>query len=272
MAETDQNRRYRMPVVFGPTCGPRQGPDGGRYDYADAPRTTAAISFLTRRDALLDLMPPHCRPDDDPVVTVEHVELRALEWLAGRSYSLLSVKVPVVYEGPEEQVRGAFLPVLWENRAEPIISGREELGFAKLFCDLPPPRVLAGKREYSALWDGHGFIRMEFDDLAEGPPPGPPPPDFAGVLHHRYFPAVSREGVADVEQMVLTPAGGAAIRYDRIWRGQGRVTFVRSSWEQLPTMFHIVNRLAELPVVEWRGASIIESRGTKDLSDQRVLR
>lgn len=272
MGKCDDTARYRMPVVFGPTAGPRQRPEGGSYDYRDAPRTTAAISFLTRWDALLGLMPPHCGPHGDPVVTVEHVELRALEWLAGRSYSLLSVKFPVAYSGPGESLHGAFLPVLWENRAEPILSGREELGFAKLFCELPPPRILDDRRHYAATWDGHGFIRMDFEQLEEGPPPGPPPADFGGVLHHRYFPAVSDKGVTEIEQMVLTPAGGAPVRYERVLRGQGRVTFVKSSWEQLPTMFHIVNRLADLPVVEWRSASIVESRGTKDLSDQRVLR
>jgi hypothetical protein len=36
-------------------------------------------------------------------------------------------------------------------------------------------------------------------------------------------------------------------------------------------MFHIVNALRDLPVLENRGASIVESQGGKDLSDQRRL-
>jgi hypothetical protein len=28
----DRHKRHRMPVVFGPTTGPRQGPDGQTYD------------------------------------------------------------------------------------------------------------------------------------------------------------------------------------------------------------------------------------------------
>lgn len=263
--------RRRMPVVFGPTSGPRQGANLERYDYSDAPRTTASVSFLTDVAKLEPLLPPHCLLDGEPVVTVEHAELRDLEWLAGRSYSLLGVKFPVVYQGPTERARGSFLSVLWENRPEAIISGREELGYAKLYCELPAPRILRGRRHYSASWDGHEFIRMTFDELAEGEPPRPPTSDFAGVLHHRYFPGVSTGASADIEQMVLTPAAGVQTKYDRVLRGRGRVEFVHSEWEQLPTMFHIVNKLNELPVLEWRGASIIESRGTKDLSDQRAL-
>lgn len=266
------DRRHRMPVVFGPTTGPRQGVDGKSYDYSAAPRTTASISFLTDAAALSDLLPPFSVLEGEPVVTVEHAELRELEWLAGRSYSLLGIKFPVRYKGPEEELWGSFLPVLWENRPEPILSGREELGFAKIYCELPPPRVLRGRTRYAAIWDGHEFIRMTFDELAEGPPPHAPQPGFSGVLHHRYLPAISDGAETEVEQMVLTPAGGATIAYDRVRRGKGTVEFVRSAWEELPTMYHIVNKLADLPVREWRGASIIESRGAKDLSDQRVLR
>ena len=31
-------RMYRMPYGFGPTCGPRQGPDGERFDWRTTPR------------------------------------------------------------------------------------------------------------------------------------------------------------------------------------------------------------------------------------------
>lgn len=262
--------RHRMPVVFGPSAGPRQGPDGERYNYSEAPRTTAAVSFLTTKAALERLLPPHCSLDAEPVVTVEHVELRELEWLAGRGYSLLGIKFPVRYHGPKERARGPFLSVLWENRVEPILSGREELGFAKLYCDLPPPRVLRGVHSFSAVWDGHTFIRMSLSDLEEtAPPEGATGVD--GTIHHRFFPRVARTGEAEVEQMVLTPSGGAIIRHVRYQRGRGSVEFVRSTWEQLPTMFQIVNALADLPVIEPGGTSISESRGAKDLSDQRVL-
>jgi Acetoacetate decarboxylase (ADC) len=258
-----------MPVVFGPSAGPRQGPEGETYDYSEAPRTTAAVSFLTTAAALERLLPPHCVLDAEPVVTVEHVELRELEWLAGRGYSLLGVKFPVRYRGPAETARGPFPSVLWENRVEPILSGREELGFAKLFCELPPPRVLGGVHNYSAIWDGHTFIRMSLSGLEEASPPQAARVD--GTIHHRFFPRVARTGEAEIEQMVLTPNGGGPIRHERYRKGRGTVEFVRSKWEQLPTMFQIINALADLPIIEPRGGSISDSRGAKDLSDQRVL-
>jgi hypothetical protein len=264
-----RNGRHRMPIVFGPTPGPRAGEFGQAFDYSDAPRHITSVGFLTDGEALSRFLPPFCELDGEPVVTVEHVVLDELAWLAGRSYSLLSVKYPVVYRGPAETVRGSFLSVLWENLADPIISGREELGFAKLYCELPT-RTLAGFRAASASWDGHTFLKMEVSNLCDSAPPPAAPVD--GVIHHRYLPQVGSLGVAEVEQMVLSPTGGVQVRRESYQTGKGSIAFAPSTWEQLPTMHHIVNALASLPVLEVRTAYFERSRGAKDLSDQRILR
>jgi Acetoacetate decarboxylase (ADC) len=103
-----------MPVVFGPTAGPRQAPDGSRFDYSQARRETASVSFLTDGAVLSRYLPARCTLAGEPVVTVEHSTLFDLEWLAGRGYSLLNVKYPVEYRG-DERASGPFLSVLWEN-------------------------------------------------------------------------------------------------------------------------------------------------------------
>jgi hypothetical protein len=53
--------------------------------------------------------------------------------------------------------------------------------------------------------------------------------------------------------------------------GVSTVRFHHAAWSNLPTMYHVVNALAELPVIEPRGGSVILSRGGKSLGDQRVL-
>ncbi len=45
--------------------------------------------------------------------------------------------------------------------------------------------------------------------------------------------------------------------------GQGRVDWQHLSWEQNPTQFHIVNALADLPVLAWLPA--IVARGSTNL-------
>lgn len=133
---------YQMPYGFGPTAGPRQGPDYKPFDGSRAPhRWSAAVSFLTNRAYLDRLLPPRFDLIGDPVVTIEFTVFTELAWLAGRGYSMLQVRFPATYEGERDRTVGSFLPVLWENLADPILCGREELGFAKLWCELPSPRL-----------------------------------------------------------------------------------------------------------------------------------
>ncbi|MNV21929.1 Acetoacetate decarboxylase (ADC) [compost metagenome] len=266
--------RHRMPVVFGPSSGPRQGPDGLPFDWTDAPRSTASVSFLTDAERLSRLLPPGFRLEGDPVVTVEATTLTDLPWLAGRGYRMLGVKFGTRFDGKRDTAIGPFLAVLWENRPEPILTGREELGFAKLYAELPEPRQFSNVQHHQASWDGHTFLEMDLSELANTRPVSPPQPSadaLSGTLHWRYLPALDPAD-ADIEQAVLTPDGGFEVRYETFKRGKGTVRFLRSNWEQIPTMFHIVNALADLPILESRGATFSSTRGAKDLSDQRVLR
>ena len=50
-----------------------------------------------------------------------------------------------------------------------------------------------------------------------------------------------------------------------------RVDWHRAKWEDMPTQYNIVNCLAELEILEYRGATITQTIGGKDLSDQRIL-
>ena len=56
-----------------------------------------------------------------------------------------------------------------------------------------------------------------------------------------------------------------------MWRGEGTVRFNQARWEDMPTQFMIVNTLHALEIKEYRGATITQSVGGKDLSDQRML-
>lgn len=269
-------RRYRMPTVFGPTPGPRQRPDGAAFDGSATRRDCATLQFLTDEGRLRELLPPGFQLEGEPVVSVEFTRLRQLEWLAGRGYNMLGVKLPARFEGRQDRARGHFLAVLWESRPEPIISGREELGFAKLYAELAGPRVLCGRHQYTASWDGHSFFQMQLelgeavtiDATADAAQPADDVQ--RGTLHYRYMPKVSAPGQADVAEAVLTPATHKA-GPTSVQCGTGSLSFIRSSWEQLPTMSHIVNALAELPLIEIRAASRSVSRGGSDLSDQKVL-
>lgn len=265
----DDGSRYRMPVVFGPCNGPRSDNHGQPFDWSNSSRESVAVSFLSEARALERLLPPRFALEGEPIVTVEWTELRNLPWLAGRGYRMLGVKFNCRYDGNREQVRGSFLSVLWENRPEPIMTGREELGFAKVYCELPDPVTGPAGQVHVAAWEGHEFLRIRTADF--GAPVDPPASPAAGMLHYRYLPQVESRAGPPIAQAVLTPPGGFE-KHDVVHRvGQGQVEFVRSTWQQLPMLHHIVNTLADLPMLAWRGAVNTSFRGAKDLSDQRII-
>mgnify|MGYP003326397382 CR=1 FL=1 len=191
----------------GPRTGPRQGPDGGTFANVDTPKnTTVSVSFLTDADALEAMLPECFTRDGDPVVTVFAKYMTQIEWLAGRGYNVLGVSFPAAFAGAADQVRGPFLTVLWETLTDPILTGREELGFAKIYCELPEPNVLHGNWHATASWLGFKFLDLRVSDLHEtGPDATPPDPD-VGLLHDKYIPKTGEWGIADVAYPVYTPS------------------------------------------------------------------
>ncbi|MEZ4621579.1 MAG: acetoacetate decarboxylase family protein [Caldilineaceae bacterium] len=271
------DRMYRMPTHFGPRTGPRQGPDGRKFDCIDNPKSTSiAVALLTDAAYLEALLPPGFMLVGEPVVTVAATFMTEIEWLAGRGYNTLGVSFPATFRGERDHVTGNFLTVLWENLADPIITGREELGFAKIYCELPEPTILRGEYHVVASWLGFQFLDLYVNNLHEQSADEiasfAQAPTNDGILHYKYIPRTGEWGVADVAYPVLTPAATPNRVITARWVGQGTVEFHHARWEDLPTQYNIVNTFAGFPIREYRGASITKTVGGKDLSDQRILR
>ena len=269
------NCYYRMPTHFGPSLGPRQGLDGRRYANIETSRDTSLQATFAADPVQLDrLLPPGFILQDTHTVTVTFIYSTEMEWLAGRGYNLFGVSIPAIYQGKEETVHGDLQLVLWENMADPIITGREDLGFAKLYCEIPTPQFINDQAVCRASWDGHEFASLTLSGLqavsVQALPAGPPSD---GTLHYKYIPKTSAPGEADVEYAALTPAAWPNVTLDSAMSAQhASCQFHHSTWEQLPTLVHIVNTLAALTLGECIGATLIKSHGSKDLSDQRILR
>lgn len=206
-----------------------------------------------------------------------------IPWLAGRGYNTLGVSFPVEFTGKQDKARGTFLLILWENLTDPIITGREELGFSKLYAELPPARMFADTARVTASWLEFPFLDIEMTGLTQAPAPAAPVPaaaaaasppsgDLRGQMHWKYMPRTGEWGKADASYAVITPAGGSTQRTLERWTGKGTVKFHRARWEDMPTQYMVVNAFADLEVVEFRGATITKSVGGKDLSDQRIIR
>jgi len=200
-----------MPSHFGPSSGPRQGKNGRKYDCKETPKTTTySISFLTNREQLENLLPEGFEVGAEPIVTIELSYMTEIEWLAGRGYDILGVSFPAIFNGQRDQVAGSFLTVLWENLADPIFIGREELGFSKIYCELPQPRVCQGETHCIASWLGFKFMDLKIKNLTQLSPEEVKAlankPTNDGILHYKHILRTGEWDSADVSYAVLTPS------------------------------------------------------------------
>ena len=275
--EFQANRMYRMPTHFGPSLGPRQGEAGRKFVNLESPKVTSwSVNFLTNCEQLKKLLPSGFELTGEPVVTVEATYITEIEWLAGRGYNTLGVSFPAVFHGEKDHAIGSFLAVLWENLTDPILTGREELGFAKIYSEIPEARIYQGQTHIITSWMDFKFMDLKISNLKQLVPEeidvfmGQKTGD--GILHYKYIPKTGELGKPDACYATLTPAVDIRRVIKEIWRGEGTVEFHKATWEALPTMFSIVNTLQNLAIEEYRGALMIKTVGSKDLSDTRILR
>ena len=154
-------------------------------------------------------------------MTVDQTHLKEIEWLAGHGYNVMGVTFPVTYTGARDRAVGSFLTVLWENLTDPILTGREQLGFAKIYCELPDPAVCRGETHVTASWLGYRFLDMKLSNMQPVAPADYPAPAAArsdgvltGQLHYKYIPRTGDWDQADVR--LRHPDAGRRARIARL--------------------------------------------------------
>lgn len=275
---------HRMPLGYGPCPGPRQTADGSSIAGWDQVRSnTSTILFRCLKKQLQDLLPSECFeiiPDDGldelAYASLSFTRLENLPWLAGRGYNHCGLYIHnVICRGKVEQCVGKYLSVLFENLADPIISGREELGYAKLFAALEErsePTSWTG----TLSWEGSEFGKMRLDELSEKPPSirsllwelRP-----QNLLHYKYIPRTGSPGKADVEYPVISPVLEDPASNVVQMRFISKATFQLEALgvQELPTLHHILKKLTSLQICEVVGGLRLVTEGASDLKNQRAI-
>jgi len=207
-----------------------------------------------------------------------------MTWLAGKGYSHCGLYVHGVEYAKRDgsKLFGTCVLVLFEDLTDPILTGRDELGMPKLFADIDvEPSTDSAVVKLS--WRGAAFGHMEISGLRKPDPqlngtahsdpsqprpgPPPPPPD-QGQFFYRYVPAVGEPGKADVEYPVFAPtpkpAEGAAVPRTMTTR-TARVKFNAGDWQSLPTLHHVAQRMADMPIYGVEEAKLVEGVGVPDI-------
>lgn len=289
--ENKKSLLWRMPLSFGPMPGPRQDHAGRPRDGSKATFSTASVKFKSSRTVLENLFPTEklkfAAADTTVYATYAVTQLGNLDWLGGRGYLHFGLYIHGVQytKANGEKVIGTYLPVLFENLADPIISGREELGFPKLFAELDLQRD-SQKVTLDAGWMSSKFCNMTLSGLQEsaatnGDAPAlfPPLPEDEGLLFHKYIPATgsvgSKErGQADVEYTAFLPHAEEAKTVEKkversFTASSAELKFDALDWKALPTLHHIIDRLQEIPIYEIVEAKVVDGTGVSDVSAAR---
>ncbi|PHZ84786.1 acetoacetate decarboxylase family protein [Paremcibacter congregatus] len=274
------NHLYRMPTHFGPSLGARQGVNGRRYECIDGPNDLVVMAtFKANKEQLEALLPPGFSLREPYTVVLDFSFITNIEWLAGRGYNTFGVSTPVTYHGKEGDVHGDFSLVLWENKADPIITGREDLGVAKIYCEIPEPQCIGNDIICRASWDGFEFASLKLSNLKEVDPEtfgaesgtANAVPS-AGGLYYKYIPKTGCPGEADAAYVTLMPEDWPNMKVQQLQQADAAVSrFREATWEQLPTLVHIVNCLSDLTLGECTQAIVVKTCGGKDLSDVRIV-
>lgn len=206
-----------------------------------------------------------------------------MTWLGGGGYSHLGLYLHGINYTKQDgsKVFGTYLPVLFENLADPIITGRDELGFPKLFADINVKEA-PGKCSIDLSWREIHFGTFEIKGLKRAEPvingeasklakPGmgpPPPPPEQGQFVYRYVPAVGEPGKADAEYAVLCPylPKDETAEPEKLETKEASIEFQARDWQSLPTLHHIAAKLAQVPVYGIEKAEMTQGVGVGDLS------
>lgn len=276
---------YRMPTYFGTSPGPRWKRDDKRFDNDKRRFTEIGVSFLTRAEQLAPMLPPGFCLDGEPIVTVKCTYMTEIAWLAGRGYNVLGVTIPVRYQGGNDVARGPLVLVLWENLTDPILTGREEVGFPKIYADIPDAVVYDDSAHVTASWMGFRFAEVSLMEMQEVTEPSWPETgntveaksksELNGMLCYKYVPKTGNRGTAHIEHATISylPSTDHMTLLES-FVGTGQVRFNKARWEDLPTQHHIVDAFASLDVLEYRDAQMLRYKsngGLVDVHDMHVL-
>lgn len=292
------NMYWRMPIGFGPFPGPRQDAYGrALQEGLERTFSTISIKFKTSRTYLETLFPTSQFRFKNPATvcqaSISVTELGNMQWLGGKGYRHLGLYIHgVEYVKKDGSViSGTHMPILFESLTDPIVSGREELGMPKLFCDIDIDRQPNAVR-VAASWRGAQFIDVRLSDLEEddvsseaGTIGGEA--DY-GILVYRYIPAVGQPGKADTEYAVVVPheeeePKGTVKKVlrtpdpqDKKAAGAGAsasasIEVAALDWTRLPTLHHVASGLAAVPIYEVVSAKVVEGTGVPDVSAARRI-
>lgn len=263
-------KTYEMPVFFGPSPAPKNPGIDGLYPLKEPATVEAATVMFETDPAMLEEFLPQGFSLAAPVLSVAFCEFGTLGNFAGNTYYLANISTPVRFDGERDHVRGDLVLAMYENHADPILGGRDLMGYAKIYADIPRFAKVGGHVRTNASEWGFRFLDIDVDTNA-------PCPDAEamrrlaaeseGKLNYKYIQATPEKGQkcadagADASYPTLNPKGWTRpddypyeLLKPETVMCSGTVRFHEPTPDDMPMYWHVPAALAKLPVKRYLGA------------------
>jgi len=249
MLTIEPNTKYDMPVAFGKSI---------YTDVTHVPELQLiSTSFETTPEAIESLLPRHLAPGERSVVYVNRLRYRGIDYLAGRGYEEFVVAVNARHEHDGKVINAPYVVCVWVDQVPSILSGREALGYPKLYADIPQLIDYEGRKRFEASEYGTKFLSGEVRNLRELPQTAVSKIHASLSEYNFAWKYIQGpEGTIDADYITLTRMSWD---YQRAWIGEGESQFHPATFEEIPASCAAVKGLAALPVVAWQPAFVAES-------------
>lgn len=278
----------RMPTAFGIVPGLSRPLEEKPQNYMQPTFRTCSLAFETSRTYLENFLPTDAYSIISPgtialasfyVTTFEHVE-----WLGGRGYSAFglyihNVQVKANITGSEAKtVTGRYVPLVFEDNADSVLSGREDSGVAKLFATLDITTTQSGYK-LVAGWGGTRFAELVVEGLQQEDSSSlvtgvkPMRKSFAslpdeGIIHYKYIPP------AEAAYSTVTPASTiqntdleAAVRQKYTAPVEkASITFFKEDKKKLPTLYNVVEGLRGIEIFNVVSVKLVDGVGVGNVN------
>jgi acetoacetate decarboxylase len=262
MFKPEKDFTYLMPVHFG----------RGKFDQeAKLPQKTTAlaISYETNQKLLENYIPEEFKLIKGEI-QVSFYKNTEIDWLYGGQYNVITVSVPVKFDGMNDKIEGSYMLVTWENKTIPILRGRERVGMPKIYADIEDLHILKPHYATTASYEGNTFLNMNFEsikDVTGDELNQIKQPISINAIGWRYIPNIGGPG-AELSQFVLYPQD---MELETMKMGKCNIKWTEMTPMQNPSQYHIINSLAALPVKKITNAMLSEGRMTLRPFDAKVL-
>jgi hypothetical protein len=230
---------------------------------------TIGVSFRTNPSQLDARLPQNFERDGRPIVTVTIGYMKEINWPAGHGHNVAVFLRRIAG-------RKAVLPSPSLQSSERICESDSQRprrpGLAQAYGEIPELRVRhdIGDAHGHVSWDGFTFLELDLRDLQEeaGNARGASLPS----LMWKCLSTTGEWWVSGVGCATISPVERGRRTVVKRWSASRDLKFNRATWEELPTLVHIVNAFADLEIIEVVGASMVDTLGGDDLRGQRILR